>query len=105
MRARGAGAPRAGKRRATGDLTAGYSTIDPAGNISAPAILKSGEAPYTGDRWGDFTTTVVDPVDDLSFWVLGNYADSKLNGRTHCATWWGYVKVADGPTRHRAVRH
>ena len=83
-------------------LTAGYSYIDPAGNISAPAILKSGEATYNEDRWGDFTTTVVDPVDDLSFWALGNYAESGI--KTRWATWWGYIPIHDGPPHQRAVR-
>jgi hypothetical protein len=34
-------------------LSAAYSTIDPAGNISGPATLKSGEAPFRRERWGD----------------------------------------------------
>ena len=43
-------------------------------------MLKSGEASYfkdfgTGDnRWGDFTATVVDPVDDTSMWTIQEYA-------------------------------
>ena len=87
-------------------ISAGYSYIDPAGNISAPAVLKSGEAPYYRDRWGDFTTTLVDPLDDLSFWTLGIYADSLLNSNNRWATWWGHIPIADTiPPRQRAVRH
>jgi len=85
-------------------LTAGYSYIDPAGNVSEPAVLKSGEGPYNGQRWGDFTSTVVDPVDDLSFWALGNYAEATPFGHARWATWWGYIKIDGPPTRRHAAR-
>jgi hypothetical protein len=84
-------------------LTAGYSYIDPSGNISAPTVLKDGEGPYTGQRWGDFTTTVVDPVDDLSFWTVGNYAEATTLPRARWATWWGYIRIGDGPAKRHAV--
>ena len=82
--------------------SAGYSYIDPAGNLSAPAILKSGETPYLvgNGAWGDYTTTVVDPADDTSFWTSGIYAIQT----NQWATWWGYVPVA-GIGRTRASRH
>jgi hypothetical protein len=84
--------------------SAAYSYIDPTGNISELAMLKSGEFPFKRSRWGDFTTTVVDPADDLSFWTLGVYANSP-DLVTRWATWWGYVKIQPPTARHRAVRH
>jgi hypothetical protein len=85
--------------------SAAYSYIDPAGNISTMQVFKSGEAPFRRERWGDFTTTVVDPVDDLSFWTLGVYANAPFSPTyDRWATWWSYVKIVEN-TRNRAVRH
>lgn len=85
--------------------SAAYSYIDPAGNLSALQVFKSGEAPFRRERWGDFTTTVVDPVDDLSFWTLGVYANAPLSPTyDRWATWWSYVKIVE-KTKNRAVRH
>ncbi len=85
--------------------SAAYSYIDPAGNVSASAMVKNGEAPFKRERWGDFTTTVVDPVDDLSFWTLGVYANVPLGTYDRWATWWSYVQIAPAKTRGRAARH
>jgi hypothetical protein len=85
--------------------SAAYSYIDAAGEISAMQVFKSGEAPFRRERWGDFTTTVVDPVDDLSFWTLGVYANAPFSSSyDRWATWWSYVKIVE-KTRNRAVRH
>jgi hypothetical protein len=72
---------------------------DAPGTLRAGTVLKAGEAPYfkddgTGDnRWGDFSSTLVDPLDDLSLWTLQQYAATNNNW----GTWWGEVSVG-GPT-------
>jgi hypothetical protein len=63
------------------------------------AILKAGEAAYVAkgadegsNRWGDVSATVVDPVDDLSFWTIQEYAATPTNyflGRW--GTWWANI--------------
>jgi Putative Ig domain len=64
---------------------------DPANTMESEVILKAGEAPYfkdfgTGDnRWGDFTATVVDPVDDTAMWTIQEYAGQN----NMWGTWWG----------------
>jgi hypothetical protein len=64
---------------------------DPANTMESEVILKAGEASYfkdfgTGDnRWGDFTATVVDPVDDTSMWTIQEYAGQN----NMWGTWWG----------------
>jgi hypothetical protein len=82
--------------------SAGYSTrlaADAANTMEAGTTLKSGEAPYfkdfgTGDnRWGDFSSTVVDPVDDISMWTIQEYAGTG----NMWGLWWGQVNT-DGPT-------
>ena len=78
----------------------GYSYIDPAGTLSAPAILKSGDTAYAIDRWGDYTTTLVDPVDDTSFWTVQIYPVQQNSW----ALWWSYIPVT-GFAKGRAARH
>ena len=79
--------------------------IDPAGNVSAPAVVKGGEDWYTNWRWGDYSTTVVDPADDTNFWTLQSYARPPVGiGHISWGTWWAYVQ-AGRPPRVRAVRH
>jgi hypothetical protein len=74
---------------------------DPAGTMQPVTLLKSGLASYfktlsgTANRWGDFSATVVDPVDDTTFWTLQEIAytsvwvphDNAFVSRW--ATWWG----------------
>ncbi|MGZ6227123.1 MAG: Ig domain-containing protein [Candidatus Binataceae bacterium] len=73
---------------------------DPPGTMRAGVVLKAGEGPYfkdfgTGDnRWGDFSSTTVDPLDDLSLWTLQEYAAAGNNW----GTWWGEVSVGPTPT-------
>jgi hypothetical protein len=84
--------------------SAGYSYIDPAGNLSASGVVKNGEARFNGSRWGDFSTTVVDPLDDTSFWTIQEYATTPLSPNfDRWATWWSYIQIA--PARTRAVHH
>ncbi|HVA39079.1 MAG TPA: Ig domain-containing protein [Candidatus Binataceae bacterium] len=72
---------------------------DTPNTLRAGVVLKAGEGPYfkdfgTGDnRWGDFSSTVVDPLDDLSLWTLQEYAATNNNW----GTWWGELS-AGGPT-------
>jgi hypothetical protein len=51
------------------------------------------------NRWGDYTTTAVDPLNDLDFWTTAPVATSSI-----WSTWWSEVRVFV-PGRARAVRH
>ena len=80
---------------------------DAAGSIREPVIAHAGEDYYhktfstaTGrNRWGDFSTAQVDPVDDLSLWSVQEYAktrNSTDDGNTgsngsRWSTWWAAV--------------
>jgi hypothetical protein len=84
--------------------SAACSYIDPTGKISVPAAVKSGEDWWGNWRWGDYSTTLVDPLDDTSFWTLQTYGAPAFHGsHISWATWWSYVQVK--PPRVRAVRH
>ncbi|HEV2720173.1 MAG TPA: hypothetical protein VG323_09155 [Thermoanaerobaculia bacterium] len=84
--------------------SAEYRTVDSSLNVSAPATVKNGEDQYTGFYWGTYSTTLVDPTDDSSFWTLQSYGTKPVNLKsTTWGTWWTYIRV---PRPHgRAVRH
>ena len=62
-----------------GAYASGRQPTDPAGQTSTPVAYKPGQAAYTvvsGGvvRWGDYSLTTVDPVDDETFWTIQEYA-------------------------------
>jgi len=75
---------------------------DAAGTMRSPAVLKAGESSYVApgadegsNRWGDFSGTMVDPVGDLAFWTIQEYAAEPTDhylGRW--GTWWAAIVVA-----------
>ena len=83
--------------------SAGFSmrmAADPPNTLRQNTLLKAGLGPYfkdfgTGDnRWGDFSTTTVDPLDDLTLWTLQEYAAASNSW----GTWWGEISVGPTPT-------
>lgn len=65
----------------------------PVSEISEATLLKAGEGSFSGPRWGDYSATMVDPVDDDSFWTIQEYADAG----DRWATWWGRIESTTGP--------
>ena len=81
-----------------------YTVIQPAsGTAETVALLKGGEAPYyktltgTENRWGDFSATMVDPTDNVTFWTLQEYADLPVSGISQWGTWWGKFTPGKAP--------
>ncbi|HEX7878695.1 MAG TPA: T9SS type A sorting domain-containing protein, partial [Candidatus Eisenbacteria bacterium] len=93
--------------------SAGYSLRlvgDGAGTIRDPFIYKVGDDYYhktfstaTGrNRWGDYSTSQVDPSDDRSLWTIQEYAKTRTgtdDGNTgsnssRWSSWWAGVKTA-----------
>jgi hypothetical protein len=77
---------------------------DPLNTLREDAIMKAGEGPYyqvydaTGNRWGSYSATVVDPSNDLDMWTLQEYAAPPDNAQTvpgRWSLWWAKVG-ADG---------
>jgi len=77
------------------------------------SLLKTGEAPYyktgqtmgipgggTDNRWGDYSATVVDPADNVTFWTLQEYAQTHdpVTGASRWGTWWGKFHPSDVAT-------
>jgi hypothetical protein len=74
-----------------------YVYRSPFGVTSAPTIMVAGNRVVPPERWGDYTTTVVDPIDG-SFWTVQPHA--KVDRFWETA--WAHVDVAG---RRRAARH
>ncbi|HYY56612.1 MAG TPA: proprotein convertase P-domain-containing protein, partial [Pyrinomonadaceae bacterium] len=72
---------------------------DPVNTLRSDVVLKSGTAPYnkkfsgTQNRWGDYSNTQVDPVNDLDLWTIQEYASSPLSGFDRWGTWWGRISL------------
>ena len=67
---------------------------DPLNMLREDMVLKAGEAPYVEEdtkgrnRWGDYSGTVVDPLNDVDMWTIQEYAASPSN---RWGTWWGRI--------------
>ena len=79
---------------------------DPAGTLRDDTQLKAGEGPYDKDfgagrnRWGDYSATVVDPVNDTDMWTLQEFAAAPSGtgaGSGRWGVWWGRVGLAPAP--------
>src|SRR5205085_5591390 len=66
--------------------TVGRLATDPLGTMETPVLLTSSSTGYNpaGDtgasrgrrRWGDYSVTTVDPLDDMSMWTVQMYCDT-----------------------------
>jgi Carboxypeptidase regulatory-like domain/Domain of unknown function (DUF4214) len=86
--------------------TAAYAfhfRTDAAGTNSSAGALKAGEGYYekrfggASNRWGDYSTTVVDPVNDADLWTSQEYAATPVgngDGSGRWGTWWGQIVVS-----------
>ena len=67
----------------------GRKKTDPAGTMGTPVVVV--ESPNGADgRWGDYFDLTVDPVDDTTFWYIGEWASSG-----GWQTWIGSFEVTE----------
>jgi hypothetical protein len=70
---------------------------DPPGEMAAPLMYKEGEAGQDlidgagRNRWGDYSYTTLDPVDQMTFWSLQEY------GHGNNDVWGTYIAVLAYP--------
>jgi hypothetical protein len=112
---------------AAGDIAIGYSASssslfpslryavrtpgEPAGTLEAEQVLWAGSGSQTSstNRWGDYTSLSVDPVDDCTFWFTGQYyaATASYDWHTRIGSFsvpgCGSVTPPDPPTAPTAV--
>jgi PKD repeat protein len=59
---------------------------DPLGQLQAEQVVIAGTGSQTNNRWGDYSATNVDPVDDCTFWMTNEYMPANGQWRTRIAT-------------------
>jgi hypothetical protein len=74
-----------------GIAVTGRLAADPAGTMpQGETVVYTGAGSQTGgiERWGDYTTTTVDPTDDCTFWTTNEYlpANGSFNWHTRIGT-------------------
>jgi hypothetical protein len=82
---------------------------DPAGKLGPVALLKAGEGSYTitfgsgRNRWGDYSFTSLDPVDDKTIWTIQEYAATPGalvgNSTSRWGTWISEIVAPKFDTR------
>ncbi|MFL6257243.1 MAG: hypothetical protein ACJ74T_19720 [Pyrinomonadaceae bacterium] len=90
---------------------AGYTFrlgTDTAGTMRDPVIYKEGEDYYektfggTRNRWGDYSHTLVDPINDRDMWTVQEYAQARTGATgtgsndSRWGTWWAKVTAPAG---------
>ncbi|PKP52460.1 MAG: hypothetical protein CVT92_08840 [Bacteroidetes bacterium HGW-Bacteroidetes-1] len=85
--------------------SAGYSYkahFDPLNTTRSPYQYKDGLAPYYKtfgggrNRWGDYSATMLDPLNSVDFWILQEYAELPSGG-DRWGTWWAYLRIPFEP--------
>ena len=102
--------------RSSGYPSAAYafrSGSDLPNAMRAPVVLKAGQGTYvktfggSRNRWGDYSATQVDPLDDRSLWTIQEYAGRPVgagDGSGRWATWWGRVDPSHVTARSRLAK-
>jgi hypothetical protein len=73
-------------------LSAYFSWRRSDGSIAAwPTRIAAGKGLWRDDRWGDYTHTTIDPLDDESFWTVQEYTDNQNPEAYLFLTGWGDV--------------
>jgi len=79
----------------------GRKMTDPLGTTSPVSVLKLGEDTYIKGsdwppdfrvRWGDYSATCVDPINDIEMWTIQEYAEEDVGPNPmddRWGTWWG----------------
>ncbi len=77
--------------------SAGYAlrlNSDPTDSIRTPVVYRNGQNSYfktyggSKNRWGDYSATMVDPVNNTDFWTIQEASHSTIN---MWDTWWATV--------------
>jgi len=76
------------------DIEIAYRRFDdPVGDMSHIETVVAGATSYNNDRWGDYCTVVVDPVDNCTFWFIHEYPTSTNTW----STWIESKQIIDYP--------
>jgi len=65
-----------------------HLSSDAPGTIEDPVVYHAGVGTYDFNRWGDFTHSQVDPINDTDFWTI----QEATQATDSWVTWWAQVK-------------
>ena len=71
------------------------TSSDTISKMRTPYVYRHGQATYyvtfggSKNRWGDYSATCVDPINNLDFWTLQESVASTNNWDT----WWAYIRM------------
>ncbi len=71
----------------------GRRQSDPLGTMGRLTEVVVGASGYDGGRWGDYFDITVDPLDDETFWIVGEYPTAP----NRWATWISRFTLCDDP--------
>ena len=77
-----------------------HANTDASGTMESLVDFRHGTASYyqtfsgTRNRWGDYSATVIDPVNNIDFWTIQEASATPANTWD---TWWAYVKPCNLP--------
>jgi hypothetical protein len=71
-----------------------HAASDPAGTIRDPVVYLAGQSPYFNTRWGDYSYTQIDPLNDSDFWTVQEAAS---NVTSSWVTFWADVAAPAAP--------
>ena len=120
---------------ANGDVLVGFSSFseqqfasasyayraagDPPGTLREERVFKAGEDSYVRDeadhanRWGDYSASAVDPVNDTDLWTIQEYAMTRdptnptrdgVSVASRWGTWWARVVPEAAPVERPPPR-
>jgi hypothetical protein len=79
-----------------GVWASGRLSADALNTYRTPILIKAGEAHYNpfGSRWGDYSSASIDPSDQTTAWVSGEYAcpGGCANG-SNWGTWNSQISI------------
>jgi len=70
--------------------TSSHKFNDPLGAMGAPVLVQGSPGPYGGggfNRWGDYFSVAIDPVDNTTFWGFGMIGTPNGNWATVVTSW------------------
>ncbi|HTG43375.1 MAG TPA: DUF11 domain-containing protein, partial [Verrucomicrobiae bacterium] len=65
-------------------------------SLRLETVFKGGEGPYSAldaglNRWGEWSSTTLDPNNDTEFWTVQEYAASTLESPDRWGVWWARI--------------
>ena len=77
-----------------GVWASGRLKSDTLNTYQPPSLIKAGEAHYSpfASRWGDYSSVAIDPSDQTTAWVSGEYA--RVEGGSEWGTWIHQVTIS-----------